>query len=171
MGNKFWESPLRPLLVFLELTKLGTIPLWKQYKISTSQIGEAMSCVRFNYTDPNGFTPTQFSNLGRYVFWGIWVLRAQKNTSINERKISPPPKLKMQRFQKVQFFSRNFWGSQHWCERPPIFAQSLDLVHSESLSTGFEWPKSVKAFSSHVSAKKKSVGQVHTNSLFYRPYR
>ena len=34
------------------------------------------------------------------------------------------------------------------------FVQSLDLVRPKSFPTAFEWPKSVKSYSSYMSAEK-----------------
>ena len=58
---------------------------------------------------------------------------------------------------------------------PRPFAHSLDLVCRNGFPAVFEWPKSVKAFSSHVSAKNVSpsmrqpVSHKNTNSRFHRP--
>ena len=46
-----------------------------------------------------------------------------------------------------------FRGSESLWERAPNFVQSLDLIRPEILSTGFEWPKSITAFLSYLSAK------------------
>ena len=61
----------------------------------------------------------------------------------------------MQRFQNLknlQFFRKG--GSQPPHVSIPRFVQSLGLIHPQSLSNVFEWPKLIKAFSSSVSAKK-----------------
>ena len=41
----------------------------------------------------------------------------------------------------------------------PSFILNLGLDRHKSFQTVFEWPKSVKEFSSYVSAKMKSVGR------------
>ena len=60
--------------------------------------------------------------------------QSQQNASLNVSKISPPTKAKL-----------------------PNFVQSMDQVRSESIPNVFESTKSIKAFSSYLSAKKKSV--------------
>ena len=63
------EYPLRgcqplPIVPEIFLTDPGPSPSRKLHEITASQAAEAMSCVRFNQMEPNGFTPTQFVNFG-----------------------------------------------------------------------------------------------------------
>ena len=56
-----------------------------------------------------------------------------------------------------------FPSSSNFYTKPSTSAKSFPTV--------FEWPKSVKLFSSYVLAKKKSVGRVNANLNLYRPWR
>ena len=54
----------------VSFTQLRLSRSWKLYEISTCQIANQMSCVRFNYIESNDFIRGQFYNFGQYLFLG-----------------------------------------------------------------------------------------------------
>ena len=58
-------------------------------------------------------------------------------------------------YAAISKFERFSWGECHNAiHTSKNCLQSLDLVRTESILTVFEWPKSIKAFSSYVSEKQ-----------------
>ena len=95
-----------------------------------------------------------------FKFWATCTLgdmnpRAHENTLVNIRNLSPSTKAQNAAILKKSKILQMLGGYNPPCERRPIFVHSLDLVHPESHSTVFESPKSITAFSSYLSTKKR----------------